>query len=368
MSIALVLSAGGARAAYQVGVLKALKEVYTKEKIPFNVLCGVSAGSLNSALLASYAENFKTAVDELEDIWSNITPESVFKTDIRTISSISVKWLKDLSLGGLTKGSTPKSLLRTDPLHELLKNKIPIHKIKQNIDSGNILGLAVTATNYYTSNSVTFVQTNKDFPMWQRTRRMAEHADIGVNHLMASSSIPIFFPSVEVEGRHFGDGCIRNTTPLSPAIYLGSKKILAIGVKKKVGVDEVNQNDPIPSVAHIAGVILDAVLLDSIEMDVVRMDKINKIIDQVGETKKYKKIKTLWISPTHDIGELALSYFKKLPRVIRYLLRGLGPEKQVTNIVSFLLFDPTYCKNLIELGYQDGKKQSDSLIDILNTD
>lgn len=369
MSISLVLSAGGARGAYQVGVLKAIQEISSEKKIPFPILCGVSAGSINSAILAAYADDFENAVNILEKTWSKIKPEDVFKTDIKTISSVGVKWLKDLSLGGLTGGSTPKSLLRTEPLEKLLKTHIPLEKIKQNIEKGYLKALTVTATNYYTSATVTFVQTKNDVSMWKRTRRSSELANIGIKHLMASSSIPIFFPSVEIDGRHFGDGCIRNQTPLSPAIYLGSEKIIAIGVRKKTSISEGLDPKPIPSVAHIAGVILDAVLLDAIEVDIVRMDKINQIIKKLGQqTKKYRKVETLWIGPSEDIGELALSHYKKLPRVVRYLLKGLGPDKQVSTIVSFLLFDPTFCKKLIELGYKDGKSQSDQILKFIKTD
>ena len=367
-SISLVLSAGGARGAYQVGVLKALKELSSGKRIPFDVLCGVSSGSINTAALASHADNFEHAIDTLEAVWTNVTSSNVFRTDIRTVSSIGMKWLKDLSLGGITGGGSPKSLLDTDPLQKLLAKHIPIHRIKQNVDAGYLRALTVTATNYYTSNAVTFVQAKKDVPMWRRTRRMGEHADIGLEHLMASSSIPIFFPSVQIDGRHFGDGCIRNTWPLSPAIYLGAKKILAVGVRKRTYVTESKDKKPTPSVAHIAGVILNAVLLDSIEIDIVRMDKINHVVKRLqDQSKKYRHIEHLWISPSEDIGELALSYYKKLPRVIRYLLKGLGPDKQVTDIVSFLLFDPTYCKKLIELGYKDTKERSGQIIQFLKT-
>ncbi len=367
MSISLVLSAGGARGAYQVGVLKAIQEISSKKQIPFSVLCGVSAGSINAATLAAYADNFETAINVLEKSWTSINPDSVFKTDIKTISSVSIKWLKDLSFGGLTGGATPKSLLNTEPLQRLLKKTIPIKRIKQNIEGEHLKALTVTATNYYTSTAVTFVQTKTEIPMWERTRRRSQFSDIGIEHLMASSAIPIFFPSVEIDGKHFGDGCIRNQAPLSPAIYLGSEKIIAIGVRKKSIIDEGLELNPVPSVAHIAGVILDAVLLDSIEMDVVRMDKINQIIKKLGTTEKYRKVDTLWVGPSEDIGEIALSYYKKLPRVVRYLLKGLGPDKQISTIVSFLLFDPVFCKKLIELGYKDGRNQSDQILEFIKT-
>ena len=367
MNTSLVLSAGGARGAYQVGVLKAIRELSSDKKIPFSILCGVSAGSINAAMLAAYANDFETGVNVLEETWTNIKSRNVFRTDIGTISSVGMKWLKDLSLGGLTGGTTPKSLLKTGPLRKVLEKKVPIHQIKQNIESGNIKALTVTATDYYSAYAINFVQTKKDTPMWSKTRRIGEHADIDIRHLMASSAIPLFFPSEKIDGRHFGDGCIRNLSPLSPAIYLGSRKIIAIGVRRKNFMDESTITKPIPSVAHITGVLLDAILLDSIESDIIRMEKINQIIDKVGQTEKYKKIEALWISPSENVGKIALSYYKKLPRVIRYLLKGLGPDKQVSKIISFLLFDPTFCKKLIELGYKDGKNQSDQILSFLKT-
>ncbi|MCB0394885.1 MAG: patatin-like phospholipase family protein, partial [Bdellovibrionales bacterium] len=246
---------------------------------------------------------------------------------------------------------------------------IPLHRARELIENKSLKALAVTATNYYTSNAVTFVQADSSTEMWKRKRRVGELTDITVEHLMASSAIPFFFPSVEIDGRHFGDGCLRNTSPISPAVQMGADKIIAIGVRQETEVSEQKHGPrAVPSIAHISGVLLDAVLLDSIELDMVRLKRINEILDSVkkdeivSEQTKYRPLRAVWISPTEDIGAIASSYYRRLPKIVRYMLKGLGPDAQTTDIVSFLLFDPTFCSRLIELGYHDGIKAREDVL------
>ena len=371
---ALVLSAGGARGAYQIGVVKAISEMkgLANQPSPFGVVCGVSAGSLNAAGLAAHADNFSIAAEHMTQVWAQLQPEQVFRTDIRSLGKTSLQWMRDLSFGGLMGGGEAKSLLDTAPLRELIQEKIPLHRIKNHITQGFLHAVGVTATNYYTSNAVTFVQAAPGTPMWKRQRRLGELTKLHAEHLMASSAIPLFFPSVEWKGRHFGDGCVRNVAPISPAVHLGAEKILAIGVRRASEINEGTHGPRnTPSVAHISGVLLDAVLLDSIELDIVRLNKINSVLaslhmEEVSSGgQRYRPLQAVWINPSESLGEIAADYAKRLPRVLRYLLKGLGPDAHTTDILSFLLFDSTFCNRLIEIGYKDGKDKYDEIQSLL---
>lgn len=377
MSIGLVLSGGGARAAYQAGVVVAIAEIAKDLGIhhPFQYYTGVSAGAINASMLASSPDcNIADGAKRLMDLWSHITAEQVYVTDPLSLSLGGLNWLTDLSLGALKPTSPHRSLLDTAPLKKLLSEHIHFPNIQKNISSNNLKALAVSALDYYSTSTVTFVEGKKDLPEWQRVRRQSQRTHMNVDHVLASSAIPLLFPPVTIERRHFGDGCIRNQSPCGPAIYMGAKKIIAIGVRKKQDVCYTAQHIPDvkpPSVGRVVNVLLHAVMMDGIEVDIERMERINATVLKLPEEEQaslaLRPIEYLWISPSRDLSQIATNKVEALPRMIRYLLKGLGTLQDASEITSFLLFEPTYCKALTEIGYEDGMNQKEQIQQLLSS-
>ncbi len=370
----LVLSGGGARGAYQVGVLAAVQEISEKSGIlpRFEYLSGVSAGAINASSLASNCENFKNASETLVKLWSGVTIDQVFSTDSITMGKIGFQWMSELSLGSLT-GTTPgRSLLETSPLRSLIHNNMDYDKVAQNFKDGHLKALAITAINYATSSTVTFVQGQDQLPSWDKGRKHSERTIISTDHIMASSAIPLLFPPVQVDDRFFGDGAVRNHAPCSPAIYLGAEKLLVIGVRRQASTayeERAHQNVKAPSVARVINTILNGVLLDAIEQDIDRLRRLNDYAMAIPSEQHQKialrPLDYLFISPSADIGEMAVQKAHKLPRIVRYLLKGLGSLEDASEIISYLLFDPSFCSDLIEIGYKDGMAKKEEVIQLL---
>jgi NTE family protein len=355
---ALVLSGGGARAAYQVGVLHGLLEhgFLAGERSAFQIFVGSSAGSLNAAALASSAHDFRDGLERLASLWREIQPTDVFRTDPVSLGRIGARWIVDLSLGGATGRVRAKSLLDTAPLRRLLATRLPFAGIEENVRKGIVRAVAIMATDLHTSNGVVFLHARADVPSWARRRWNIERTRIGVDHLMASSAIPIFFPFVRMNGRYYGDGSIRNTAPLSPAINLGADRVVAIGVSGPPLRGEAARVRRPPTVAQIAGVLLDAVMLDAIETDVEHSDRVNRSVLSCRGTdpaNPFRWIDVLWLTPSVDFGSLAAELSEQVPPIVRYLLRGLGSDAAVSELLSYLLFAPAFTRRLIEAGRTD---------------
>jgi NTE family protein len=353
---ALVLSGGGARGAYQAGVLRGLMDL----DVPpphFDILVGSSAGAINAGALAAYADDSEAGVAKLNRVWSRIEARQVFRTDVRSLGTTGARWAWDLTFGGALGHVMPKSLLDTAPLRRLLERLIPARRIAANIESGALDALALAATDLYTAEGVVFLHAREKVREWQRRRWRIERTRIAIDHLMASSAIPIFFPSVEIDGRHFGDGCIRNTSPLSPAIHLGAERLVAIGTSSaRRPTDPLPRHDQPPSTAQIAGVLLDAVMLDAIELDVEHSERVNASVLACrtrSPLNPFRWIDVLWLQPSTSIGAIAAELEDRIPTVVRYLLRGLGTDEAITELASYLLFDAEFCGRLIELGRSD---------------
>ncbi len=365
---AIVLSGGGARGAYQVGVLTAVAEVAHRLKLknPFKIFTGISAGSINAVYLAAGAQDFVRSVNELAKMWSQLHSEQVFRSDVLSLGKISLTWMGELSFGGVI-GSTPgRALLDTAPLGDLVRDNVNFSSIQQNIQDGNLRALAVTALDYSSSMAITFVQGHEDCKLWVRARRRAEKSQISADHILASSAIPLLFSPVQVGNRFFGDGCVRNQSPLSPALHLGASDLLVIGVRRQDAGDGAVEGKPrSPSVARVINVLLNSVLLDGIEVDMERLARINEFLKRVPQEHQknlnFKTVEAVWVYPSQDIGELAGSMSSRLPRLIRYLLKGLGPLEEAHEIISYLLFEPEFCSRLIDFGYQDGKAQEEAI-------
>ena len=370
----LVLPGGGARGAYQVGVLKALAELLPPGCVnPFPVISGTSAGAINSVVLASKARRFRVAAAELERVWGHFRSDQVFRTDSLTMLKSSMHWLTSIVLGGFLVG-TPRSLLDNSPLRALLSRNIRFPRIQASIKSGHLHAVAVTAAGYGSARSTSFYQAAKDARPWSRTRRIGVRQPLHLDHLMASIAVPMIFPPVSIGGEYFGDGAMRQATPLSPAIHLGADRILVIGVRDETGHPSVDphRQQTFPSLGHIAGYMLDTLFMDGLYSDLERMTRINQLVDAVpqaertGALTKMRAIDTMVIVPSKDLRAIAYKHRRKMPLPVRSLLRGIGGRARSENpLLSFLLFEQAYTKELIELGYNDAMSEKDQLLDFV---
>lgn len=359
--IAFVLSAGGARGAYQAGVIKAIFEIAPKANI--TIFTGVSSGAINAAFLAAHADNLTQASKKLATLWSQFRTKNVFRTDIRSIGGIGYHWAKDLLIGGLTHRITQKTLFDTTPLKKYLTSVIPCERIAENITKENLQAIAISATNYSRGWLTTFVQ-GKQIVCWRSAEHRAIPVIISIDHLMASGAIPIFFPPYKIDEDFYGDGTMRNTTPLSPAIRLGADRLVVIGVRHRVPVLFETANLS-PSLARIIGVLLNNIFLDAVDVDLERLTAYNQMLgsicDDQGLTIPMRHVDPLYIRPSEDIGNIAISHQKKLPYIVRYLIAGLGSIEEASELISYLFFEPEYCATLIDLGYKDALKQKEMI-------
>jgi NTE family protein len=354
----LVLSGGGARGAYQVGVLRGLLDegFLPRDRSGIDVLIGSSAGALNAAALAAFADDFEDGLARIERVWREIDAQQVFRTDVASLGKIGARWMWDLSFGGATGHVRAESLLDTSPLRELLTERIPLGRIDENVRSGRLRALGLIATDLHTSNGVVFLHASPETPTWTRRRWRIEPTKINVEHLMASSAIPVFFPSIAIDGAYFGDGSIRNTAPLSPAINLGAEKIIAIGVSGPPPAKAPPAVRERPTIAQVAGVLLDAVMLDAIEVDVEHSERVNTSVLRLPAEPspgRFRTVDVLWLRPSLQVRQIAAELSHRIPRVVRYLMRGLGSDEAVTELSSYLLFDREFCGRLVELGRAD---------------
>ncbi|HJS42253.1 MAG TPA: patatin-like phospholipase family protein [Gemmatimonadales bacterium] len=359
--IALVLSGGGARAAYQVGVLAALSE--RLPSLNFPILTGVSAGAINTMSLAAHGGTFADAVDRLRQEWARLTPEQVYRIRPVRLGGAALRWLASTALGrGRGQGPAQvRGMLEMEPLREFLTRAIDIAGVETNLASGRLHAAALTATSYANGESVTFVHGAETIAMWARVGRRAVRTRLTLDHVLASAAIPVVFPAVRLGEEYFGDGSVRRTAPLAPAIHLGARAILAIALHPRA---PAAPSAPwlYPSAAETLGLVLNSVFHDALDADAERLERINRhlaVIPQgVAVPDGLVPIELLKVHPSQDLGVLAAGFTRLLPRGVRLVVESLGGERATAvDFVSYLLFDPAYTSRLIDLAYADAQRE-----------
>ncbi len=374
--IGLILTGGGARAAYQVGALKAIAEFMPRRaRSPFQVICGTSAGALNAVTLAVNAQHFRKGVKYLLGIWTNAHVSDIYRSDALGVLKNSSRWVAGLvlSLIGINR-MHHISLLDNAPLAKFLEQALPCDKIQENIDAGALHALSITASGYGSGHSVTFYQGIPGIQPWKRARRLGVEAKIGIEHLLASSAIPFIFPAVRIHREYFGDGSVRQIAPISSALHLGADKVLLMGAWH--ADDEEGRRhrmDTYPTLAQIAGHALDSIFLDGLEVDLERLERINKTVslipEELRQATNMRHVDVLVITPSQPLEKVAERHIQRLPWAIRLLLRSAGVMRRSgANLVSYLLFDKYYCQALIDLGYQDALKRREEILEFLGYD
>lgn len=370
----LILTGGGARAAYQVGVLKAIAEFLPRRShIPFQIVCGTSAGALNAATLAINAKNFSMGVQYLVNTWKNFHASQIYRTDVLGVFNNSMLWIAGilLRLLGINK-LNQTSLLDNSPLIEFLEQILPCENIQESIDAGVLRALSITASGYGSGQSVTFYQGVKELVPWRRKGRMGVATQIETKHLLASASLPFLFKPTLINREYFGDGSMRQISPIGSALHLGATRILVIGVTAIEYVDQSQRSDihEYPTLAQIAGHALNSIFLDHMEVDLERVKKINDLVAimpaEMRESTNLKHVEVMVISPSQPIDKIAERYVKELPWTIRLLLRLVGARHHSgVTLVSYLLSERNYCRALIDLGYQDALNRRDEIMKFL---
>lgn len=382
---ALVLSGGGARAAYQVGVLHAISAImqesgWARARNPFDIICGTSAGAINATVLACHADNFGEGVQKLLDVWQHIVAEQVYRTDSLGVMRSGARWLSLLSFGWLLRkwhAALPNSLLDNQPLLNLLHRMLDLPRLDCVLQNGFLHALAITASSYSGGQHITFYQSAANIAPWVRTQRSALRSRIGVDHLLASAALPFIFPAVPLylDGRleYCGDGSMRQLAPMSPAIHLGASKILVIGAGRLNEPPRQAASGALyPSLAQIAGHALSSIFLDGLAVDVERLERINLTLSMLPreylEKTPLKPIKLLLIAPSERLDDIASRHVASLPAPIRTLLSGIGAlEARGAALASYLLFESTYTCELIELGKHDTQARKADVLAFFGT-
>jgi NTE family protein len=380
-AIGLVITGGGARGAYQAGVLKRIGEIKRVQERgnPFPIIGGASAGAVNGAAVAVGCDDFALATKALADLWASLKPSDIFHCDLASQAHNSLTWILDLSFGAIFGGGNARSLLDATPLRKFLNRHLDCDRIQENIKSGSLYALAISATNYNSGKSYLFIQGAKGHNLWNRLRLVTVATKITVDHVCASAAIPLIFQPVRLKiargSAFFGDGCVRLQQPLSPVVRLGAEKVFAIGVRSGDDKErpEVSTNDREPSLAQVMGVLFNVMFLDHIQTDIEHLDRLNHLIEvghivqpDVEENERIRQLASFVITPSVNLSDLAGQHQKDMPYLIQYFVSSLGRDSaSCADLMSYLLFTSKYTRDLIEIGHRDADERIDEIEEFL---
>ena len=361
--IALYLAGGGARGAYQVGVLKAISHILQVDTLPFAMVSGVSVGSINAAILAQHADNFSVGVQKLETLWREIHCQPIFNSSNYELGKSVVRNLGHI----IIKQRQTGRLLDTDPLHEFINDNIDFEKIRANIDNNLLECMEVISHCYETQQTISFCQNRHPaFENWCYPRHISQLVEISMEHILASSALPLFFPTVTIDGLHYGDGSMGLISPLRGAIRQNVDKILIIGTRQLPSFTEPEKlrNRDI-GFAHILGNMLNGLFLDNLDRDIETVNRMNDIASLLSIWKKryspWRPIETMHLRPSTDVAKIAQSNYLNMPTLLRFLLNALGAQSHSGDLLSFLLFENQFTSELIDLGYNDTLANSEAV-------
>lgn len=371
MSRGLVLTGGGARAAYQVGVLKGIAAILPRAVYnPFPIICGTSAGAINALSIAGRAGPFRLRTSKLESIWHNLRASDVYRTNALAVATNVFHIAASLLHSGYGIGR-PISLLDNTPLREMLENYVKFDYLETAIGNGELEAIAISAMSYASGQSVTFFQGQQNIYPWNRARRRGEKTELTIDHLMASTAIPSLFPAVQLQGGYFGDGAVRQLKPISPALHMGAEQLLIIGVSDNATLaNKAPQLEHSPSIAQIMGHMFNSAFIDAVESDLETLRSINRLASVIPQSLKdnngitdLNAVEVLSISPSQSIDQIAEEHIHELPRSLKLFLKLIGATAQGggTSAASYLLFEPGFSRKLIALGLSDALAQEDAI-------
>ena len=379
-AVGLVITGGGARGAYQAGVLKRIGKLKSArtEGNPFPIIGGASAGAINGAALATGCDDFASATQTLAEVWATLEPSDIFHCGLLSQAHNSLTWIFDLSFGAILGGGNARSLLDATPLRHFLSKHLDSDRIQENIKRGDLYALAISATNFNSGKSYLFIQGKKGHPLWNRIRLVTVATKITVDHVCASSAIPMVFQPVRLKtprgSAFFGDGCLRLQQPLSPVIRLGAEKVFVIGVRcgNKESQEETT-DERHPSLAQVMGVLCNVMFLDHLATDVEHLERLNQLLNDghinqpgIKGGQKIRPLGTFVITPSVNLSDLAEQHQKDMPSLIHYFVSSLGRDAaSCADLMSYLLFTPRYTRDLIEIGYLDASERIDEIEDFL---